>query len=241
MEGMGRMESKINLSSKKLKREKRTKKILRIILLIILLILLISYFVIGIIYNKGNFTITLDRNLYFDRGLIIYDDPEYKVYRSELYAEAPQTFENISHQWLPDDLDDQGGGSHNGDNYLAYTFYIENIGSEIADYWSEVVIDDVIKDVDEAVRIRIYRNGEEVTYAKASYDGTPEQGTEAFENEEIVVRTHIEDFRPGELDRYTIVLWIEGTDPECTDNILGGEFKVHMDFNSEYLDEYEEN
>ena len=218
MEGMGRMESKINLSSKKLKREKRTKKILRIILLIILLILLISYFVIGIIYNKGNFTITLDRNLYFDRGLIIYDDPEYKVYRSELYAEAPQTFENISHQWLPDDLDDQGGGSHNGDNYLAYTFYIENTGSEIADYWSEVVIDDVIKDVDEAVRIRIYRNGEEVTYAKASYDGTP-----------------------GELDRYTIVLWIEGTDPECTDNILGGEFKVHMDFNSEYLDEYEEN
>ena len=235
------MKNKIDLSSKKLKNEQRTKKILRIVLLVILLLLLISYFVIGIIYNKGNFTITLDRNLYFDRGLIIYDDPEYKVYRSELYAKTPQTFENISHQWLPDDLEEQGSGSHNGDNYLAYTFYIENTGSEIADYWSEVVIDDVVKNVDEAVRIRIYRNGEEVTYAKASYDGTPERGTTPFESENIVVRTHIENFQPGDLDRYTIVLWIEGTDPECTDNILGGEFKVHMDFNSEYLDESIEN
>lgn len=241
MKGMCKMKGKINLSSKKLKNEKQMKKILRIILLLILLILLISYFVIGIIYNKGNFTITLDRNLYFDRGLIVYDDPEYKVYRSEMYALAPKTFENISHQWLPDDLDDQGGGSHNGDNYLAYTFYIENIGSEIADYWSEVVIDDVVKNVDEAVRIRIYRNGKEVTYAKLAANGQPEEGTVAFESETIVVRNHIEKFKPGDLDRYTIVLWVEGSDLECTDNILGGEFKVHMDFKSEYLDEYEEN
>ena len=39
--------------------------------------------------------------------------------------------------------------------------------------------------------------------------------------------------------KYTIVLWIEGSDPECTDNILGGEFKVHMDFKSENTEEGE--
>ena len=68
-----------------------------ILLIVFFLILLISYFVIGIIYNSGNFSITLDKNLYFDKGLIIYDDPNYKVYRTELYAEAPKSFDNISY------------------------------------------------------------------------------------------------------------------------------------------------
>ena len=39
--------------------------------------------------------------------------------------------------------------------------------------------------------------------------------------------------------KYTIVLWIEGSDLECNDNILGGEFKVQMNFNSEFVDEKE--
>ena len=41
----------------------------------------------------------------------------------------------------------------------------------------------------------------------------------------------------GDLDKYTLVIWIEGSDDECTDNILGGEFKVRMRFNSEYVEE----
>ena len=31
-------------------------------------------------------------------------------------------------------------------------------------------------------------------------------------------------------------MWVEGTDIDCTDNILGGEIKVHMDFNSEFIE-----
>lgn len=233
------MQKKVKLKTEKLKREKRLKRILLIILLIILFLLLILYIVVGIIYNKGNFSITLDKNLYFDRGVIIYDDPLYKVYRTEILAPAPETFDNISYRWLPDDIADYEGGSHNGDNYLAYTFYVENTGDETTDYWSEVVIDDVIRDVDEAVRIRVYKNGEAITYAKLSALGEPEPGTVPFENpdENIVALDHVESFGPGDLNKYTIVIWIEGSDLECTDNLLGGEFQVHMDFNSEIDDE----
>ena len=208
-----------------------------LILIILMLLLSFVYFTVGIIYNSGNFSITLDKNLYFDKGLIIYDDFNYKVYRTELYAEVPKTFDNIYYKWLPDNLDQYEGGSHNGDNYLAYTFYIENIGEQVSDYWSELVIDDVIKNVDEAVRIRVYRNGEYVTYAKLSSRGTAEPETVPFESDELVVREHVANFEPGDKDKYTIVIWVEGSDPECTDNILGGEFKVHMDFNSEYVED----
>lgn len=219
-----------------MKREKKTKRIIKIVLLLILLLLVLLYFVIGIIYNSGNFSITLDKNLYFNRGLIIYDDPEYKVYRSELLAASPDSFDNVSYKWLPENIDELGGGSHNGKNYLAYTFFLENPGDEVADYWSEVVIDDVIRNVDDAIRIRIYRNGEYQTYAKLGANGQPENGTIPFQEDKLAVRSHVENFQPGALDRYTIVLWIEGNDPDCTDNILGGEFKVHMDFNSEHVE-----
>ena len=217
--------------------EKRIKKILFLVLLFIFLLLLILYYTIGIIYSRGNFSITLDKNLYFDDGLIIYDDPTYKVYRNELFAEAPASFDNVSHKWLPENIDKQGGGSHNGENYLAYTFYVENTGTDVSDYWNEVIITDVIKNVDDAVRVRIYKDGEYVTYAKLGANGQPEKGTEPFKDDHTVALVHTESIQPGEIHEYTLVLWVEGADPECTDNILGGEFKVEMQFYSEHVEE----
>lgn len=227
------MKSKVKLSASKVKQEKKTNKIFRIVLILIILILLILYFVIGIIYNRGNFSITLDKDLYFESGLMIYDDPEYKVYRSELIAPAPDTFDSMSYKWLPDNLGEEGLGTHNGDNYLAYTFLIENTGDKEVNYISRVVIEDVIKKVDEAVRIRIYKGNEYVTYAKLSNKGEPEEDTVPFLEDKIVMEEHVENFKPGDINKYTVVMWIEGTDPDCTDNILGGEFKAYMNFSSE--------
>ena len=227
------MKSKVKLSASKVKQEKKTNKIFRIVLILIILILLILYFVIGIIYNRGNFSITLDKDLYFESGLMIYDDPEYKVYRSELLAPAPDTFDSMSYKWLPDNLGEEKLGTHNGDNYLAYTFLIENTGDKEVNYIGRVVIEDVIKNVDEAVRIRVYKGSEYVTYAKLSNKGEPEEGTVSFLEDKIVMEEHINNFKPGDINKYTIVMWIEGTDPDCTDNILGGEFKAYMNFSSE--------
>ena len=227
--------SKFNI--KKFLLEKKIRKILFIIIIAIFLLLLGLYYIIGIIYNSGNFSVTLDKNLYFDDGLIIYDDPNYKVYRTELLAPSPETFDNISHKWLPLDIDQQPGGSHNGKNYLAYTFYIENTGVDVSDYWNEVEIVDVIKNVDNAVRIRIYKDGEYVTYAKLGPNGEAEKDTIPFMDEDTIALQHIENFKPGDIHKYTLVLWIEGSDPDCTDNILGGEFKVVMNFNSEHIEE----
>lgn len=227
------MNSEIEVSIKKLKRRKKITKIIKLIILIALLILFISYIVMNIIYNNGNFSITLDKNLYFSRGIVIYDDPEYKVFRTELYAQAVDYFDNISYRWLPDNLD-EFDSSHNGDNYVAYTFYIENTGEDTSDYWSQIIIDDVIKNVDTAVRIRVYKNGEYVTYAKLGMNGEAEKDTTPFVNDELITFEHRENFRPGDIDKYTVVMWIEGSDIDCTDNILGGEIKVHMEFNSEF-------
>lgn len=231
------MKDEIVVSVGKVKRKKKLIKTAKIILLLLLLLLLIIYSVMRVIYNTGNFSITLDKNLSFEKNIIIYDDPNYKVYRSELYAKTLDYFDNISYKWLPNDIDNYDG-SHNGENYIAYTFYIENNGEETSDYWSQIIIDDVIKNVDKAVRIRVYKDGVYQTYAKAS-DFPLEEGTIPFKSNDVVTTEHVENFAPGDISKYTIVLWIEGSDPECTDDILGGEIKIHMEFNSEFVEKIE--
>ena len=224
------MESKFIKTTDKLKKEKKLKKKFKLVVILLLLLLLILYFVMGIVYNNGNFSITLDKNLYLDNGIIIYDDFQYKVYRTELLAKAPETFNSIKEIWLPEEIKDYEGGSHNGDSYLVYTFYIENTGDEIASYTREVIIDDVIKNVDAAIRVRIYKNEEYLTYAKLSSEGEVEPNTVPFIDDKIIMSEDVSNFKPNDIDKYTIVLWIEGEDPDCTDNILGGEFKVRMNF-----------
>lgn len=231
------MNDKITKDASRVKRERKIKRIAKLVLLILILLLLIIYLVVGIIYNNGNFSITLDKNLYFEKDIIIYSDVNYKIYRSELYAESIDWFDNISYKWLPDDIDEHDG-SHNGENYIAYSFYLENIGTKMtSDCWSEIIIDDVIKNVDEAVRVRVYKNGEPITYAKMGANGKPEKGTTPFKSDDVVALEHIQGLSPGTKIRYTIVIWLEGSDPECTENILGGEIKLHMNFNSEFIDE----
>ena len=237
MKGFLSMKSKNKLVTNKVRLENKLKKRIIIALILLILLILLLYIFTVIVYNRGNFSITLDKNLYYTKGLIIYDNPNNKSYKPELIAPEPDNFTNISYRWLPLDLDSATSGSHNGDDYLAYTFYVENVGKEIADYWSETVIYDVVKDVDKAVRVRIYRNGDYVTYAKLSSSGNAEPNTVPFEEENLIVRNHVKNFKPGSLDKYTIVIWIEGSDPDCTDELVGGEFKFYMNFNSEYVED----
>ena len=65
-------------------------------------------------------------------------------------------------------------------------------------------------------------------------NGKPERNTTPFVNSELVAFEHRQRFGPGDIDKYTVVMWLEGTDIDCTDNLLGGEIKVHMEFNSEF-------
>jgi len=229
------MNNKYLLSASKVKLKKKIVKFAKLALLILVLSLLILYVVASVVYNNGNFSVTLDKNLYLERSIIIYDDPNYKVFRSELYAKTLDTLDNISYKWLPEDLNNYNG-SHNGENYIAYSFYIENLGDKASDYWTELIIDDVIKNVDEAIRIRVYKNGNYTTYAKLSNRGNPEKDTTAFQSDTLVAMEKVEKFKPGDINKYTIVIWLEGNDPECTDNILGGEIKIHMAFNSEFVE-----
>ena len=43
--------------------------------------------------------------------------------------------------------------------------------------------------------------------------------------------------KPGDVDKYTIVIFLEGDDPDCLNNLIGGEIKMHMDITEEHIEE----
>ena len=99
-------------------------------------------------------------------------------------------------------------------------------------------IDDVILNVDEAIRVMVYLNGEQNVYAKLNgFTEEPEEDTKAFYDDGTVMLECREDFAPGDIDRFTIVIFIEGDDPDCTNALLGGEMKMHMEITEEHIEQ----
>ena len=42
-------------------------------------------------------------------------------------------------------------------------------------------------------------------------------------------------FKPNDIDKFTVVIWLEGDDPDCVNAIIGGEIKMHMTLVEEHI------
>jgi hypothetical protein len=226
---------KIKLNSEKIRERDRKIKVIKTGLLIMLLFLIIIYFLLKIVYETGYFTVSLDPNFAKKSGLIMYENKEIKEERKILKATRVEFMDNISVKWLPNNLNEESDGSHNGDNYLAYTFYLENKGSDPIDYWYSIMVDEVIRNVDRAIRVMVYKNEERKIYGQANRtSGEPEEGTEKFVSDKEINLENRKGMKPGDIDKFTIVVYLEGDDPDCTDDLIGGEMKMHMDITEEH-------
>ncbi len=70
----------------------------------------------------------------------------------------------------------------------------------------------------------IYGKGQYKDRSKAETDCTK------FVSDKEVYKTSTEKFKVGDIDKYTIVIWIEGNDPECIDDIRNGHVRMRMLF-----------
>lgn len=228
---------RLDEKAKKEKRKRAKRKVFKVLLVLIILFLINVYLILAIFYKGENFTVTLDSEYGRESGLIIYEKREDSDnWRNFLRSDDIEFFTDISGDWLPVDIDNEGDGSHNGRNYIAYTFYAENRGQDTINYWAKIKIDDVVRNVDEAIRVMVFKNGNKVIYAKNNREtGEPEPKTVAFRDEETVMLELTENFKVGDIDKYTVVIWVEGDDPECKDDLIGGEIKMHMTLTEEHI------
>lgn len=240
--------------------------------------LLLVIFVLALLYhNWGLFVISVEPELQME-GFAISATKDFESPRIKLFGEALEECNNITFNDIPEDIDDYEG-EHNGENYVAYTFFLKNGGKQNMDYKYELVVDEVSKGVDEAAWIMFIINGEARVFAKGRKDHTPERMynysgypllsrfyaqeqskvlsdsykgcitdkdleqyrylesnglheflTIPFESDKCIVSGIREELKPEEIDKFTIVLWLEGNDPECVDAIKRGVLGLGIKF-----------
>lgn len=225
------------VKANRVKRWHKLGKYIKLALLLLLLLLIVIYIVLKVLFSDGSFIVTLDHNDMLYSGLAMYESLNDPTPKRTLKAENIQFMDNISIKWLPKDINKEAEGSHNGDNYIAYTFYMENQGEIVLNYWYSVILEDVIKDADEAARVMIYVNDEATVFAKGnSIDGKAEPNTKKFRDDEdgTIILEQRANVKPGQVDRITVVVWIEGDDPECVDALIGGQMRLTMKITEEH-------
>lgn len=219
----------VKTTAKAVRRREVMLRVSSIVAIIAILLLLLFYCLIYLANSLGDFTVKIAEDSE-ERYFSLSESPLFENPTTMLHADILDSMDNITESWIDENVD-QIDGPHNGKNYIAYTFYVKNTSSKTIDYNVEIVIDAVEKAADEAIRVKVYKNGESTVYAKVQKDSVlPEPNTTPFYSSRLVMSQTEEDFTAGEVHKYTVVVWLEGNDPECIDNIKGGKVKLTMNF-----------
>ena len=221
--------------------------------------LLASIFLLSYITDHaGAFTVNLTGDLK-KKGFLLCDEPEFNNPSSRLRSEETKDINNITVSDIVEDVNETDG-SHNGANYVAYTFYIKNNGEVPDDYSYALKIGSSSLGVNDAVWLMLFEDGHQVIYANTSADGDAEKlvgysseppfydmaynaseqyyksgsewgiKTTPFADEDTIVYGRVKEVAPQEIHKYTVVIWLEGNDPECVDSIFGGHGTYSMEF-----------
>lgn len=242
----------VRTTAKKLDKRRQIVRFLLIILLALLLLMSVTFGLSSFLNKAGRFTVNLDPESKTKYGLSISSTEDFEDPTVILQGTALDNMWNITKEWIlndPDNKDniyyqkddptykdfaeiDKIDGDHNGTNYIAYTFWIKNSGTEDAAYYGSLDIQSVAKGADEALRVMVYQNGVPTEYGKVPKNPDAEFAKfgiqKYFKANDKVMEVTRTDFKVEDKDRYTIVIWLEGWDPECVDNIKGGEVKLSM-------------
>ncbi len=230
--------------------------------------------------EKGSFTINLTGDM-LEAGFILSDTRDFQELKTRLISDRLEEVNNITIDDLADDVNDIDG-PHNGEHYLAYTFYIRNEGKKEYSYEWRLKMTEESQDTTKAIWVMVFEDDKQLMYTRATDDGSPEElsgfsseikfseysaneeqyykyydvtkgkdlygiRTTGYYDDETVAYGLVENvpihnaelqpaynpelaFEDRSIHKYTVVIWIEGYDPDCTDEIFGGYAKFEMEF-----------
>ena len=228
------------------------------LLLFLALIALILLFLFAYVSEvKGRFTINMTADM-MRANFELSEKSDFEKTKTRLFATEIRNSNATSIYEMSRGLA-SAPGSHNGPGYMAYTFYIRNNGDTVANYGYTVNILSETLNTASAAWVMFYEDGRQIIYAEKTPEGDPENlwgypappfyesafnpktqyyeddhawgiVTTPFIDEYTALQGYVTDFEPGEVKEYTIVVWLEGDDPDCNDSIMGG----HVSFNIQF-------
>ena len=190
--------------------------------------------------NAGNFVISVDEAARI-RGILISEEPTFEQQLSRLMTNPVEEARDMTYSWLKiEEVEATNGNYTDPDHdYLAYTFYVQNSGNETVDITYYIRITEVHRRLDHAVRILVIEDGVQTMYQMP--DRTDEFGNPPyypdimpesvpFLTQQMVMRRTFTNFKPGQIKKFSVIMWLEGYDPDTTDEIIGGRIRLTMNF-----------
>jgi len=202
--------------------------------------------------ESGNFTFKVDEKAK-QAGITLYEDPDIKLLTSRIIANEVDNADGMTDlcgteftnrplghkDCIPqDDALISVNGSNSGKSYIAHTFYLEMISSK--DYIGDLVMSlDIVsttRNAEEAIRVKLFIDDVPTTYGRRQTENGLSPGElevmvdEPFYNNDIVMKKTFNEFRPGDVVKFTIVVWYEGEDLDHTEKLWGGGVKIEMNF-----------
>lgn len=190
--------------------------------------------------QSGNFVMSIDYDAY-NRGIILSSDEDFTNPSPRLMTDPIEDARDMTYSWLKlDEVQNTDGNFVDPDyDYVAYTFYLRNDGLETVDITYHIRMTEIYKGLDEAIRILVIEDGVENMYQKLDKLEAGEEPpyypsimpkTKLFVSDTIVARENFVKFEPGQIKKFSVIMWLEGYDPDTTDEVLGGRIKLQMNF-----------
>lgn len=224
---------------------------------IIVGILLSGYVMAAFYTSSGEFIIRVDHP--GEKFLVLSETTDFSEELITLKGRAVPDADNISIFDIDPQVAYKDG-EHNGPDYIAFTFYVKNLNPDPITYTYSLNIQKATEGIENAAWVMLYHNGKQQIFAKESSSGTSESQfaewqfpfredaldpqqyifheatgmyqlqTKKFASETMVAMGQREELPSQEYDKFTVVVWLEGEDPECVNDILGGTIEMMMRF-----------
>ena len=188
--------------------------------------------------NVGNFIMSLDEDLK-ERQIYMSETEDFLVPTASLQAGTVKGARDITYSMMhiEEAVNNDGNYKDPYFKYVAYTFYVKNMGDETTSLEYETQITVNKNNLDKAIRVMIISQidgkREDSIYMlpdtqEAVYVDMPE--CKYFINERLIMRERVDYFFPEQVLKFTVFLWLEGQDPDTTADVLGGQIKLQMKF-----------
>ena len=193
--------------------------------------------------NVGCFTISLAEDV-TNQSIYISTDLTFSWYSPRLICYSFANAQSIIYPVIKTGYIRETNGIYKGNNntYIGYTYYIKNMGDESVNLNVAMNVAQADKNAEDAVWVWYFEGNNDSTgriFQKkdTSVDSTTWQGysgyreREYFQDEYTVFNEVMDNLEPGEVRKMTLILWLEGQDPDCSDNVIGGKINFNIEYN----------
>ncbi len=216
--------------------------------LLITSVLIILIMLLG--NQSGNFVVKVESGD-ASKSIAITDSYEDRVYTNKLVANGIEGMTNTTPRWfLEGDTEEEQniglkklteklGNTIDDSTAYIYTFLIVNTGTNAVSINLEMSVSNISNGVDNAVRvmsynddsedINIYQKVDSIDTEYKFYPVTPVSflSDNTVYEERVTVLPTTDPENPTYI-KYSVIFWLEGQDPECTEVIFNGTIKFSL-------------